>query len=171
MQGTQDENIRAFTEVFVGYAPTLRRLVRGILRSCPASVDDVLQDVWVKGSRAFQTQHKTVRTWLGRIAINAAIDELRRHARCRVTSNESAVEEMPDPRPGAAALHEHLENQLELRDAVQSLPAHQREAVLLVDFMGLRPMEAARALDLRPNTLCSRLHYGRKALGERLRAA
>jgi len=58
-----------------------------------------------------------------------------------------------------------------LRALVDELPSAQRRALELVDFEGLRPVEAARLLDKNPVTLRASLCKGRrKVRGELLRA-
>ena len=58
-----------------------------------------------------------------------------------------------------------------LHRAVQALPAHYREAVVLCDLEGLSYVEAASALGCAVGTVRSRLHRARALLCERLREA
>jgi RNA polymerase sigma-70 factor (ECF subfamily) len=57
-----------------------------------------------------------------------------------------------------------------VRDAVLSLPAHYREAVVLCDLQRLSYQEAAEALECAVGTVRSRLHRGRALLIGKLRA-
>src|SRR5688572_469722 len=72
-----------FTRLYLAQRPTLARLVRRILRyHPPEEIEDVLQDVWLKGSVAFARGDVThFRAWIGRTAINLAINRIRRFRR------------------------------------------------------------------------------------------
>ena len=54
----------------------------------------------------------------------------------------------------------------ELLSAIAELPAGQREAMVAVDLAGLSYAEAARALEVSPGTVMSRLHRGRHRVAE-----
>jgi RNA polymerase sigma-70 factor, ECF subfamily len=57
---------------------------------------------------------------------------------------------------------------LELADAIASLPAGQRQAFLLVEWLGMSAGEAARILRIAPASVRTRIHRARAALRERL---
>lgn len=57
---------------------------------------------------------------------------------------------------------------LELADAIASLPAGQRQAFLLVEWLGMSSQEAARILRIAPASVRTRSHRARAALRERL---
>lgn len=56
----------------------------------------------------------------------------------------------------------------QLAAALDSLPRNQREILLLVAWAGLAPIEAAKALQVKPETARSRLSKARSILRERL---
>lgn len=56
----------------------------------------------------------------------------------------------------------------ELDWALASLPRGQREAFMLVEWVGLRPDEAARVLGIETSSVRSRIHRARATLRERL---
>jgi RNA polymerase sigma-70 factor (ECF subfamily) len=104
------------------------------------------------------------RSWLYRIAVNAALDMLR-HEKPVVNIDELAV----------VAAAENVEDCLEkqeqiqqVRQAVQSLPEASRVVLLLREYEGLSYQEMADALDISIGTVMSRLNYGRKRLLELL---
>jgi RNA polymerase sigma-70 factor, ECF subfamily len=57
---------------------------------------------------------------------------------------------------------------LELADAIASLPAGQRRAFLLVEWLGMSSQEAACILGIAPASVRTRIHRARAALRERL---
>jgi DNA-directed RNA polymerase specialized sigma24 family protein len=57
---------------------------------------------------------------------------------------------------------------LELADAIASLPAGQRQAFMLVEWLGLSSGEAASILQIAPASVRTRIHRARAALRERL---
>ena len=61
-----------------------------------------------------------------------------------------------------------LEVRLELADAIASLPAGQRQAFMLVEWLGMSSQEAARILRIAPASVRTRIHRARAALRERL---
>jgi RNA polymerase sigma factor (sigma-70 family) len=58
----------------------------------------------------------------------------------------------------------------DVRRALASLPASQRSALVLVDWLDMDTQEAARALGIKPGNLRVRLHRARSALREALGA-
>jgi RNA polymerase sigma-70 factor, ECF subfamily len=55
---------------------------------------------------------------------------------------------------------------LELADAIASLPVGQRQAFMLVEWLGLSSEEAARILRIAPASVRTRIHRARAALRE-----
>jgi DNA-directed RNA polymerase specialized sigma24 family protein len=57
---------------------------------------------------------------------------------------------------------------LELADAIASLPAGQRQAFLLVEWLGMSSQEAAHILRIAPASVRTRIHRARATLRKRL---
>ena len=53
-------------------------------------------------------------------------------------------------------------------DAIASLPSGQRQAFMLVEWLGMSSQEAARILRIAPGSVRTRIHRARAALRERL---
>jgi RNA polymerase sigma-70 factor (ECF subfamily) len=66
--------------------------------------------------------------------------------------------------------HDNVEavNGREIMEAIASVPAHYREAVIAVDLIGMSYREAARSLRTREATLTTRLHRGRQYVARAL---
>ena len=69
------------------------------------------------------------------------------------------VESTQPPGPGG---------RLELADAIASLPAGQRQAFMLVEWLGMSSQEAAHILRIAPASVRTRIHRARAALRKRL---
>ena len=105
--------------------------------------------------------------YLLRVLRNTYVSTRRRAERRPQESQLDEDAPLPDPRRAGQP-----EAQLERRElyaAVAGLPDNFRDALVAVDLVGLSYREAARMLRVREATLTTRLHRGRRALGEALR--
>jgi RNA polymerase sigma-70 factor, ECF subfamily len=145
--------------------------------------EEVVQDVLLKVRDkidAFRGD-AALSSWIYRITFNTAMSRLRatRSARFHEVSDDSGgVNEDGAPRVVEPAdwsgLGDDAVYRAELRDAlrvaVAELPAIYRAPVILRDLRGLSTEEASRRLNVKDQTLKSRLHRGRLILRERLAA-
>ncbi len=158
---------RAFAQIVDHYDHRLRGLAYRLLGDRDR-MDDVLQEAYVKAFRSLPRfkGESGLGTWLYRIVYNACIDDLR--ARKGVVSLDDHPEtvDAADTRPGPAdvAVDRH-----DLAAALDTLPADQRAAVMLVDAYGLDYGEAADVLGVAAGTIGSRLSRARGALRALLR--
>ncbi len=141
-----------------------RRLFRVAL-ACLRNPDealDVVQDTFVKACERASTWdgRSEVGPWLGRIAVNQAIDRHRRRLRHREQPLEAAGPEIVDG--GAAEAPERALRGRELGErvgrALRSLPARQRAIVVLRHYDDLSLEEIARTLGVSVGTVKSGLH-------------
>ena len=139
-----------------------------------ADADDVMQETFIKVYRSIRTFRKDAafETWLYRIAVNEALNFVKRRERQRVstleTVSEAEYEAMTRYRAQTANdPHIHAEK-AELRhhvtQAVNSLSLKHRTVVILHEFEGLTHAEIASILNCSEGTVRSRLHYARKKL-------
>ncbi len=105
-------------------------------------------------------------TWAHRIAVNAALDELRRARRRGIPASE--VLDATEPAAAAAASPERVVDRLVLDDALAALPIEFRTAVVLRDVAGLDYAEIATVLEIPIGTVRSRIARGRSALAAAL---
>jgi RNA polymerase sigma-70 factor (ECF subfamily) len=151
----------------------LFRVARGVVRD-DADAEDVVQEAYV---RAF-TNLTSFRgeagfaTWLTRIALNAALGRLRRR-RPRADLAEIgeagpddgrvvAFPSPPPPDPEAEAGRAQVRTLLE--PLIDGLPPFLRLVVILRDVEGMSTAETAEHLGIRPETVKTRLHRGRRLL-------
>ena len=104
------------------------------------------------------------RSWLYRIAINAARDMLRRE-KPGVDIDDLSL---ASPANKVEAHVEQRERARRVRQAVLSLPEASRAALVLREYEGLSYQEIAETLDISTGTVMSRLNYARCRLAEML---
>nr|BFD83846.1 RNA polymerase sigma factor SigM [Streptomyces sp. Xyl84] len=129
---------------------------------------DAVQDAFVSAYRAAHTfrGQSAVTTWLHRITVNACLDRVRKAA-SRKTSpvdDTERLEHLLEPHESASAPAERNDVQRQLVEALGTLPADQRAALVLVDMQGYPVAEAARILDVPVGTVKSRCARGRARL-------
>ena len=133
-------------------------------------VDDVMQDVWIRACQQADRirDPQRVRSWLYRVARNAAIDARRRLRRRdalpleRVKPPATPVQTTPAEHAMRTELHHRL-----LR-AVEALPAHYREPFVLRHLEGWSYAQIGELLGLGPETVETRLVRARRLLREML---
>lgn len=131
--------------------------------------DDATQEALVaivRGLPGFDRRSR-FSTWSYRIAVNAALDEVRRRRRRpepvdHDSSPELALAASTERSPEAAA------ERLDIDAALQSLSVEYRAAVVLRDLCQLDYQEISDVLGIPPGTVRSRIARGRSALAERL---
>ena len=172
---------RAAAELASSYRPRIyQRALRHVGNHEDA--EEVAQDVLMKVYRnvgSFRGD-AALTSWIYRITFNASISHLRR-LRARRVGRLLPLDLEPGNGEGYGA-HDSIADAGELADqrllrteiraqlasAVLDLPPLYRAPVLLRDIRGLSTEEASAALNVKSQTLKSRLHRGRAILRERL---
>ena len=163
--------------------PFMGQLYSAALRMTrnPAEAEDLVQETYLRAYRGFGgfQDGTNLKAWLYRILTNTFINLYRAKKRRPEESELEDVEELYLYRRlgglEAAAAGRSAEDELmdhftevEVVEAVESLPEQFRIAVLLADVEGFSYKEIADILDVPIGTVMSRLHRGRKALQKRL---
>jgi RNA polymerase sigma-70 factor, ECF subfamily len=158
-----DERRKAFEQLFAAHYWALRAYV--LRRSRSVSVEDVLADAFLVAWRRLDAVPDDALPWLIAVARRTLANHLRAERRSRALTQRLVVAgaHMPawDPPAGLSD---------ELRAALASLPAREREALLLVAWDGLEPRRAARAAGCTPAAFRVRLYRARKHVSPLLRA-
>lgn len=129
----------------------------------PDDAADALQDALLaahRGAAGFRGD-AAVTTWLHRVVVNACLDRLRRikaKPTVPLPDHDSAHPVEPSDPIGRRELA------MEIGQALASIPADQRAALVLVDVEGFSVDEAATMLDCPPGTVKSRCARGRAKL-------
>jgi RNA polymerase sigma-70 factor, ECF subfamily len=133
--------------------------------------EDLTQEVFVRVFRSLSSYTPgTFEGWLHRITTNLFLDQMRRRQRIRF---DSLPDDAGDKLPGQATLgperaweHNNLDH--DVQEALSTLPAEFRAAVVLCDIEGLSYEEIAATLDVKLGTVRSRIHRGRAQLRQTL---
>lgn len=157
----------AFERDLVAALPALRRFALSLCRRGDVA-DDLVQTTVEKAIAARHRYDPATRLdpWLFRILRNSWIDQTRRTAS---RGTEIDVADAPDL-PGIDG-RVVVEGKLMLQKteaALVTLPAAQREIILLVCFEEMSYAETAEILDIPMGTVMSRLARARMALAEKL---
>lgn len=156
----------------------LVRLLRGMVRDDDEAMD-LVQETYIKAHRSLDTfrEGSAFGTWLHRIGVNAAIDQLRKRAAFAASSLEgpaSAEGDTPDPagaseRPTPDRVLEGEEAGKALRRALNYMPPEHKATILLRELEGLSYGEIAEITGTAVGTVMSRLFYVRRKLRDVLR--
>lgn len=161
----------AFDELVRRHGRWVRGVIFGVLGNHDR-VDDVAQQVWVAvWDRISELRDTRVwRTWVYRLARNAAIDAGRDITRRRQRAQELASEpsHVSTPiTPDAASVGG--ERHREVLRAIQGLPALYREPFVIRHLNGWSYREIANVLDMPVDTVETRLVRARRFLRESLK--
>ncbi len=147
-----DGDARAIRTLYDRYAPRVYAVVRRIAADDDAA-QDYAQEAWIRAIRALPTFRGDARfsTWLHRIAVNAALQSLRK-ADARNRREQDPVEDVPvGPRHADTLLQKRLE------DALGTLPEGMREVLILHDVEGYTHEEIGDVLGVTSGTSKSQL--------------
>ena len=171
----------AVSELARDYGPRLYQLALRHLKN-HEDAEEVVQDVLLKVFRKIGMFRgdSALSSWIYRITFNTAMSRLRRTRATRL-AEVTDIELGATLRGDDAAAHDPADwSQMadeamlrqEMRErlvaAVGDLPEIYREPVILRDLKGLSTEEASLKLNVKDQTLKSRLHRGRALLRERL---
>lgn len=151
-----DGDARAVRALYERYAPRVYAVVRRI-----AGDDDLAQDyaqeAWIRAIRALPTFRGDSRfsTWLHRIAVNAALQSIRR-SDTRARREGPMPDAVPvDPKGGDPLLQTRLE------EALDRLPDGMRQVLILHDVEGYTHEEIGEMLGVASGTSKSQLFKAR----------
>jgi RNA polymerase sigma-70 factor (ECF subfamily) len=143
-----------------------------VYRMCgdPQLAEEAAQEAFIRAWQNIQRYDSRFlfRNWLYRIALNLALDVLRREPATVNLMTEPLASNAESPE----ASFERKERAEQVRQAVLGLPPASRAALILREYEGMTYQEIAEALDIPMGTVMSRLNYARsqvrQALGQYL---
>lgn len=155
------------TDDVLTFMPALRALSR-ILCESSCDAEDLVQDALLKAIEHIDQyqQGTNMRAWLFKIMRNRFYSNCRVNARER-TGGLDCVSATPQVDP---TQEWYLRTQ-EMRAALQALPDHYRDAIILVGVLGESYLDAADILECDLGTVKSRVSRARSMLRCRLEAA
>ena len=151
----------------VSFLPRLRRFARSLARD-PDRADDLVQAACQRALERLDQVREGTRldSWLYRIAYTRWIDQLRRGKTRSANLVVLTREEIP------VTVNEEADNDLatalDIKKALEKLPAEHHAAIALVSVEGYSYQEAAAALDIPVGTVASRVARARAMLGRQL---
>lgn len=171
----------AFRQLFDRYHKRVYAVAFGVLKNRHDALDCV-QEGFVKVHRhlpSFQGS-SSFYTWLYRIVMNLAIDQLRRRKTAKPVEfddgfrrdsqepgDDAIVSRLLDENPRKAVIRRELLERVQA--ALAELPEYHRQVILLREIEGMSYEEMAEALDVPKGTIMSRLFHARKKMQEALK--
>ncbi len=168
----------AWGELHRDHYPRLWSSVQRILNN-PTLADDVVQEAFIKAHRDIRrfAGQSQLGTWLYRIAVNQALDTIRKRQRTErwlsflsPLADDENQPAMPEGHvsPTASIGLENAELRETIFEAMAELTVEHRAVIQLrlIDEMSLE--ETAKLLRCRPGTVNSRLHYACEHLRRKL---
>jgi RNA polymerase sigma-70 factor, ECF subfamily len=172
IERARDGDLGAFNDLVECYQDHLHALV---VRMVPDrdQADDAVQEAFFSAFRNLKGfRGGSVRSWLSRIAINAAMDAQRLKKRRPAQPYPELEDDTWQPPAGPEADPERTALELErgraLNAALASITPDQRYAIVLYDVEGYDYAEIAEMTGVSLGTVKSRIHRGRLALRDRL---
>ncbi|GAU82767.1 RNA polymerase sigma factor [Bosea sp. BIWAKO-01] len=167
----------AFRTIMRTYNQRLYRIARGIVRN-GSEAEDVVQEAYVRAFTHLESFRgdSSLATWLSRIVINEALGRLRRSRQeielARSTDRSAAAQIIPFPCNTSCDDPERAMAQRQILQLVEratdNLPDTYRSVFIARVIEGLSVEETAELLDLRPETVKTRLHRARHLLRKQL---
>ncbi|MFI5259792.1 MAG: sigma-70 family RNA polymerase sigma factor [Candidatus Limnocylindrales bacterium] len=167
--------LEAFNELVARHQDHLYALVYRLVPDRDQAADAVQEAFFSAYRNLHSFRGGSVRSWLSRIAINAAMD-LQRATRRRPSQPYPEYEDeswqppaVADEEPEAKALA--AERSRALAGALVALPFEQRNCIVLFDVEGYDYAEIAVIMRVEVGTVKSRIHRGRLTLRNTLAAS
>jgi RNA polymerase sigma factor (sigma-70 family) len=164
----------AFGELLDRYEGRIVRLLGRFTRDA-SEVEDLAQEVFVKVFRKLHTfqQDSGLYTWIYRIAVNTANDELSRSGRrrLRLVEDEATLDaSLSERRRGDGAAEPLLEEEVRraTREVLDDLPEKYRTILVLREYEDLAYHEIADVLGISMGTVESRLFRARQRFKDAL---
>ncbi|HEX6574156.1 MAG TPA: RNA polymerase sigma factor [Gemmatimonadaceae bacterium] len=158
----QAGDARAFETIYRENSPRVFALC---LRLCGGSRDDateLMQDVFIRAWRGLRNFRgdSAFSSWLHRLTVNAMLERARSDKR-----RAARVLFMEDPAPDTAiAAGSDTDANIDLENAIASLPEGARIAFVLHEIEGYQHAEIADQLEIAEGTVKAQLHRARKLL-------
>ena len=134
--------------------------------------EDLVQETYLKAFRGFSSfqQGTNFRAWIYRILRNTFLTtQAGLKAMSSLDSDEEGVPE-PETRETPESILLAMHEQEKIRGALEALPVHYREIILLCDLEEMSYQEISQALTIPIGTVMSRLSRARKAMRSLLAA-
>ena len=166
-EGTPD--MVAFEQLVEEYGDRVYGIALRITGS-PSDAEDAMQDAFLsafKGWDDFRGDASPT-TWLYRIAVNAALQRVRRRPDDELVERDEEAAQIVDWTGDAALAAVRAELHGQLEQAIALLPPELQVPLVLRDIEGLSTAETAAVMELTEAAVKSRLHRARAVLRRHL---
>ena len=155
----------AVRSLYERYSPRVYAVVRRVVGDAHLA-EDCAQEVWIRVFKALGSFRGDARfsTWVHRIAVNAALQEVRGSEARRRREERAVSDRVVEPPSGDPLLRRNLER------ALDRLPAGMRRVIILHDVEGYTHEEIGRMLGIASGTSKSQLFKARAKMREMLTA-
>ncbi len=166
------EEMDNFVRSNIGWMLTLARRIT----ANQALADDVVQDAFINAFKGFKNFEgkSSVKTWLHRITVNAALGKLRQMDRLAeesveallpvFDSNDCRIEAPWSKLVSTEVIVENEQLSSVVREKIHNLPDPLRIVLLLRDIEGYTTADVAEAIGISESNVKVRLHRARSAL-------
>ncbi|MBN2714994.1 MAG: sigma-70 family RNA polymerase sigma factor [Deltaproteobacteria bacterium] len=170
VDGLKRKDPNALSDLFDAYAPLIQKILARIPGADHFELEDCLQDTFISAFKnAKQLQEPGfLKSWLTRIAIHRAVDELRKRKRGSWLQF-SSPEALPAI-PVAPSCFEDQEAIAAVYDVLASLPAKQRVVFTLRRLEKMTISEIAAACDISEATVKRRITTAQARFEKKVRA-
>jgi RNA polymerase sigma-70 factor (ECF subfamily) len=164
-------NEQAFQNLYLAHRSEAYRVVYRLLGPT-SELDDVVQEVFLQVHRSlhnFRGQAK-FSTWLHRVAVNVALQHLRRKRTTPASHHDERLEERPAS-PSCDSPHQHAETQDRLKAVyrlLDQLSAKKRAVLVMHDMQGMSAEKIAAVVGAPVFTVRTRLFYARREFYRRI---
>ncbi len=160
----------AFRTLFERYNRRAYALALGMLRQ-PDDALDVVQDAFIKAHKHLDRFEGTSSfyTWLYRIVMNLAIDQLRKRKRVvelDEESDEGLLPQLLGGNPGRALMDKEIRARIDA--ALAALSDNHRAVLVMRELEGLSYEEMAKVMGCSKGTIMSRLFHARRNMQKQL---
>ncbi|MBB4825125.1 RNA polymerase sigma-70 factor (ECF subfamily) [Sporosarcina luteola] len=154
---TKEEKFKLVEDFIVEHQQAHYRLAYSYVKNKDNALD-IVQESILKALRSVDRleEMKFLKTWFYRIVVNTAIDFLRKNGRVSVMNDEILDTHLPVSKDG--------KNDLDLRDAIDELPAVHKTIIILRFFEDMKIDEIAAITGDNVNTVKTRLYAALKKL-------
>ncbi len=163
-------HLPSFEQIFRAYSPTVYSVAFRMVRN-HEDAEEVTQSVFLTLFESLQVFRfdSSLKTWIHRITVNAAINWIKKQARERQKVKRYAAEA---PRTAPSNVESGLEREqkiVQAQEMLECLPIDQQVCLVLRTFEGMKYHEIAEILELNLNTVKARLKRARETLLARAR--
>lgn len=165
IEGFAKGDPEARSRLFERYESRLYAFCRRILTR-HEDAEDAVQETLLKASRTDSFRGTTFKAWIYKVALNVCRSQMRASIARSIREERTGLEVMSKPLESThpRRTQEEREKARAVADAMDLLPAEQREVLVLKYIDDLTIEEIVEISGLSPSTIKGRLRHGRAAL-------